>query len=186
MRLTIQRNSETGAILSRSHDQLEADLRDDSAVQRLYRTVERCAHLPRGSLQVRELVAEVFEDLFTGDTPRDPQRPLATQLNDEVRCRAKQLRRDARRVGLVELTEAPRALCVDSERDALTDEDEAAPDAACVVYRIRDLTRNDVAVLQLLDLMAKGPSAAPRRVPQVCRRRYIAPHVHGSPHAQRL
>ena len=132
-------------------------LRDDDAMQRLYRVAERGARWPRGSLRVREIVTDVIEDMAIGDTVCDPERPLVPQVRDEVRRRAKRERRGAPRVSFIELGDAPAsALIADADQHSGSRDAPDVPDAAALVRSIREQARGDVPVLQLLAFYERG------------------------------
>jgi hypothetical protein len=134
-------------------ESLATHVRDEG----LYRTAARYARLPPDSFLVRELVADVIEDMLMGNTPCTPDRSLAVQLADEVRRRANRLRRDALRASFIPLEQAPSgALVTATEQHGTKDDGNGVSDAAEVVARIREYARADEAVQRLLGLYERG------------------------------
>jgi hypothetical protein len=150
-------------------ESLAAYVRDDEAIQHVYRLAERQDRLPRDSLVARELVTDVIEDMFMGTVTCHLERPLAPQIERHVRRRANRLRkanrprsrrRGALRPEFIPLDKAPASALVvaplQEALEALDDDSARAPDAAELVPRIREYACEDEAVQRLLALYDRG------------------------------
>lgn len=145
-------------------ESLAAYVRDDEAMQHTYRLAERHGRLPRESFIAREVVADVIADMLMGDARCDPESTVSSQIEREVLRRAKRLRkanqprggqRHAPRLEFVPLEMAPiGALVIDAAEEEFGGG--SAPDAAELVFRIRELAREDDAVQQLVTLAERG------------------------------
>jgi hypothetical protein len=140
---------------------LEALLRDAAAMDSLYRTAARVAHVRRDSWQACDLVWDVLGDALLGKPTCDPARPLGPQLEQEVRRRAKRWRRGKRaqrgapQPVFVALEQAPpSALMLDAPQESREDGQGLDPEE--LVSRIREQARKDPLVQQLLVLYARG------------------------------
>jgi hypothetical protein len=141
---------------ARTHDLLEAFLRDPASVPGLRRTAERYGRL-REDVAL-DLVWEVLGDVPIGETAYDAMSPLGPQLHREVRRRASRLRRGEpsrhgtqQQPSFVSLDMAPATaltLSLDVPQEVLDPED--------LVFRIRELARDDTFARQLLDLYDRG------------------------------
>lgn len=133
-------------------------LRDTDEMCRIHGTAETYARLPRRSLQVRELVADVIGDAFSGVLSSLPN-CLAKQIHDEVRQRARRISRTrAYPVSLTALHEEQLPL-VPSAHETLTSGDDDYPalaDMPQLIGELRERARDDVPVLQLLALYEQG------------------------------
>lgn len=144
---------------------------DVDAMRTLHRIAERYAGLSRDSLGARELVAEVIEDMLFReakcDQPRKfPPDVIQRAVKRHVLRRARRLRRtgDTRRGGRgvprTKLVSLDRVVAGAAATDPLSgrpDRDEqAVPDAAELVSRIREYARDDTEALQLLELYDRG------------------------------
>jgi hypothetical protein len=140
---------------------LTALLGDQEAMRRLYGAAKIYV---RDTAVVHELVWDVVGDVQLGELTCDLARDLASQLAREVRRRAKRAQRDAARMVFVPLEKAPLdALIFDAEPEGTGADTCEAPDVIELVARIRDLAREDEAVLQLLGHYERG-SFARRKV----------------------
>src|SRR5882672_6154106 len=119
---------------------------DKDAMCRLYSAARMYM---REAAAVHELVWDVVGDVELGELTCDLARDLGSQLEREVRRRAKHARRDAAHMVFVSLDEAPTdALIIDAEPDGTGAEKYKALDIAELVPRIRELACEDAAVLQ--------------------------------------
>jgi hypothetical protein len=136
-----------------------ADLsRDRGAMHLLHHVAERHARLTRGSVEARDLVADVIADFIAGTIERNSV-PLAVQVKCAVRHRAQRYRRQVERSILVSLEDADEATLIDeSNRAAHLEADASANHAALVVQSMRVLARDDMPALQLLELHGCGRS----------------------------
>jgi hypothetical protein len=136
--------------------QLDIQLRDRGAMERVHRAAERYARVERDSLFARELVADVVGDTALGQLTWNPARvPLAIHLIDEVRRRARRMRARDLPVSLDELTESE----ILAASGSIGDEDPWYPSVADlpdVVRAVRARVAADHTALQLLSLYELG------------------------------
>lgn len=134
-------------------------MRDVCEMQKLHRLAERYGGLPRDSPNAEQLVLDVIEDVFSGDAKCDVNSELAPQQLRRHVVRHACRYRNAARSGLkkrprpvfVSLENAPQgALGVEPAQRYLYDDDHVPFDPAELLPLVREYSRDDGAVRQLL------------------------------------
>jgi hypothetical protein len=140
-------------------------MRDVREMEKLHRLAERYGGLPRDSPNAEQLVLDVIEDVFSGDAKCDVNSEQAPQQLRRHVVRHSCRYRNAARSGLkkrprpvfVALEKAPpSALGIEPAQRYLYDDDHVPFDPAELLPLLREYSREDGAVRQLLAHYERG------------------------------